>query len=61
MTPSLIEREADSCERARAYDLVIPKAFLASHPSTSNLFSVSRQFRTEIEAPGGYDTTETGK
>jgi len=45
------------------YDLVIPKTFLAAHPSIGNLLEaiVSRQFRTEIEALGGYDTTETGK
>ena len=45
------------------YDLVIPKTFLAAHPSIGNLLEaiVSRQFRTEIEALGGYDTSETGK
>lgn len=45
------------------YDLVVPKAYLSVIPSISNLFDaiVSRQFRTEIEALGGYDTTETGK
>lgn len=45
------------------YDLVIPKTFLANHPSIGNLLEaiVSRQFRTEIEALGGYDTSETGK
>jgi len=45
------------------YDLVIPKTFLAAHPSIGNLLDaiVSRQFRTEIEALGGYDTSETGK
>ncbi|MGC4098250.1 MAG: substrate-binding domain-containing protein [Nitrospira sp.] len=44
------------------YDLVIPKAYLTAHPSIGNLLDaiVSRQFRTEIEALGGYDTTETG-
>lgn len=45
------------------YDLVVPKAYLTVHPSIGNLLEaiVSRQFRTEIEALGGYDTTETGK
>jgi molybdate-binding protein/DNA-binding XRE family transcriptional regulator len=45
------------------YDLVVPKAYLSVIPSIGNLFDaiVSRQFRTEIEALGGYDTTETGK
>ncbi len=44
------------------YDLVIPKTYLTAHPSIGNLLDaiVSRQFRTEIEALGGYDTTETG-
>lgn len=44
------------------YDLVIPKAYLSAHPSIGNLLDaiVSRQFRTEIEALGGYDTRETG-
>ncbi len=45
------------------YDLVVPKSYLSIIPSIGNLFDaiVSRQFRTEIEALGGYDTTETGK
>ena len=45
------------------YDLVMPKAYLSVTPSMGNLLEaiVSRQFRTEIEALGGYDTTETGK
>jgi len=45
------------------YDLVVPKPYLTAHPSIGNLLEaiVSRQFRTEIEALGGYDTTETGK
>ena len=44
------------------YDLVVPKAYLKSHPTLANLFDaiVSRPFRTEIEALGGYDTRETG-
>jgi molybdate-binding protein/DNA-binding XRE family transcriptional regulator len=45
------------------YDLVVPKAYLKSHPTLARLFEtlVSRPFRNEIEALGGYDTRETGK
>jgi molybdate-binding protein len=45
------------------YDLVVPKTYLKSHPTLARLFEilVSRPFRTEIEALGGYDTSETGK
>jgi len=45
------------------YDLVVPKTYLKSHPTLANLFEtiVSRPFRNEIEALGGYDTSETGK
>ncbi|THJ21457.1 MAG: helix-turn-helix domain-containing protein [Nitrospira sp. CG24E] len=45
------------------YDLVVPKAYLKSHPTLTHLFEtlVSRPFRHEIEALGGYDTSETGK
>jgi molybdate-binding protein len=45
------------------YDLVLPTPYLTSHPGLSNLLDtiVSRAFRTEIEALGGYDTRETGK
>jgi len=45
------------------YDLVVPKAYLTSHPTLAHLFEtlVSRAFRNEIEALGGYDTSETGK
>ena len=48
--------------QAERYDLVIPSAFLHSHPSMRQLLDtiVSRPFRTEIEALGGYDTRETG-
>ena len=48
--------------QAARYDLVVPKAYLKSHPTLSRLFEaiVSRPFRTEIEALGGYDTRETG-
>jgi len=45
------------------YDLVVPKTYLKSHPTLARLFEtiVSRPFRNEIEALGGYDTSETGK
>jgi putative molybdopterin biosynthesis protein len=45
------------------YDLVVPKSHLKSHPTLAHLFEtlVSPQFRNEIEALGGYDTSETGK
>lgn len=45
------------------YDLVVPKAYLASHPSLNAFFEtlVSRPFRHEIAAIGGYDTTDMGK
>lgn len=45
------------------YDLVIPTPYLSGHPGLTNLLDtiVSRRFRTEIEALGGYDTRETGK
>ena len=44
------------------YDLVVPKAYLKLHPTLAHLFEtlVSRPFRHEIEALGGYDTSETG-
>jgi molybdate-binding protein/DNA-binding XRE family transcriptional regulator len=49
--------------QAARYDLVVPAAYLKSHPTLANLFDtlVSRSFRNEIEALGGYDTRETGK
>lgn len=45
------------------YDLVVPKSHLKSHPTLPHLFEtlVSRQFRNEIDALGGYDTSQTGK
>lgn len=45
------------------YDLVVPKIYLKSHPTLTHLFDtlVSRPFRSEIDALGGYDTSETGK
>jgi molybdate-binding protein/DNA-binding XRE family transcriptional regulator len=44
------------------YDLVIPSQLLAEHPTLSIFLDtiVSRIFRSEIEALGGYDTRETG-
>ena len=49
--------------QAARYDLVVPKAYLKSHPTLAHLFEtlVSRRFRDEIESLGGYDTSETGK
>ena len=49
--------------QAARYDLVVPKSHLKSHPTLTHLFEtlVSRPFRKEIEALGGYDTNETGK
>ncbi len=49
--------------QAARYDLVVPKAYLKSHPTLAHLFEtlVSHPFRREIEALGGYDTSETGK
>lgn len=48
--------------QAARYDLVVPKAYLKSHPTLAHLFDtiVSRSFRAEIDALGGYDTTSTG-
>src|SRR5574341_825554 len=45
------------------YDLVVPTPYLNEHAGLGNLLDtiVSRPFRTEIEALGGYDTRETGK
>lgn len=44
------------------YDLVIPVKLLSEHPTLSIFLDtiVSRAFRSEIEALGGYDTRETG-
>ena len=49
--------------QAARYDLVVPKPYLKSHPTLAHLFEtlVSRPFRNEIEALGGYDTSDTGK
>jgi molybdate-binding protein/DNA-binding XRE family transcriptional regulator len=59
---TLFELDFVPLQTAR-YDLVVPKAYLTSHPTLTHLFEtlVSRPFRNEIEALGGYDTTETGK
>ncbi len=45
------------------YDLVVPKPYLASHPTLPRLFETiaSGPFRNELEALGGYDTSDTGK
>ena len=45
------------------YDLVIPSKYLHSHPGMQMFLDtlVTRGFRQEIEALGGYDTKETGK
>jgi len=45
------------------YDLVLPTSYLSAHRGLSDLLDtiVSRPFRSEIEALGGYDTTDTGK
>lgn len=44
------------------YDLVVPKAYISSHPMLQGFFDtiVTRQFRGEVQALGGYDTRETG-
>jgi molybdopterin molybdotransferase/putative molybdopterin biosynthesis protein len=45
------------------YDLVIPKAYYETSAGLKALLDtiVSKPFRAEIEALGGYDTRETGK
>ncbi len=44
------------------YDLVIPTAYLSAHQGVARLLEtiVSRPFRAEVEALGGYDMRETG-
>lgn len=44
------------------YDLIVPKAYLTSHPLLQTFFDtiVTRQFRNEIQAIGGYDMRHTG-
>lgn len=48
--------------QAARYDLVVPTPYLKSHPTLAHLFDTltSSAFRSEIEALGGYDTSETG-
>lgn len=45
------------------YDLVVPKPYVKSHPALNHLFDTltTKAFRNEIDALGGYDTSETGK
>ena len=45
------------------YDLVIPTPYLTSSPALSGFLDtlVSRPFRTEVQALGGYDTRDSGK
>jgi putative molybdopterin biosynthesis protein len=45
------------------YDLVIPTRYLKAHPGLELFLDtlVSRPFRREMEAVGGYDTKDTGK
>jgi len=45
------------------YDLVIPTKYFHAHPGMKMFLDtlVTRGFRQEIEALGGYDTTEIGK
>jgi molybdate-binding protein len=44
------------------YDFIVPKTYLTSHPLLQAFFEtiVTRQFRNEIQAIGGYDTRQTG-
>ena len=48
--------------QAERYDLVVPAGLLKSHPALQQFLDtiVSRSFRTEVEALGGYDTRESG-
>ena len=45
------------------YDLVIPTAYVHSHPGMKVFLDtlVTRRFQQEIEALGGYDARESGK
>ena len=49
--------------REEHYDFVIPKSHLTSHPRLSRFLDilVTRAFRKEMEALGGYDVKEIGK
>jgi putative molybdopterin biosynthesis protein len=58
----LLGLEFISLQEAR-YDLVFPTAYLTDHPTLATFMDTitSRQFRSEIDALGGYDTRDTGK
>lgn len=45
------------------YDLVIPTTYLTTHPGMRSFLDtlVTKNFRLEVEALGGYDTKEIGK
>ena len=49
--------------REEHYDLILRKEVLDSHPMIARLFDamVSRPFRQELQALGGYNVTEIGK
>ncbi|MDX1412341.1 MAG: substrate-binding domain-containing protein [Nitrospirales bacterium] len=49
--------------RDEHYDLILRKAVLASHPFISRLFDamLSRPFRRELQALGGYNLGDSGK
>ena len=49
--------------RTERYDLVIPNPLLDAHPGVARLLDalVSREVRAQVEALGGYDTSETGR
>ncbi len=49
--------------REEHYDFVIPTSHLTSHPRLPRFLDilVSKAFRKEMEALGGYDVKETGK
>ena len=49
--------------REEHYDFVIPTSYLKSHPTLSQFLDVlvSKAFRKEMEAFGGYNVQEIGK
>ena len=49
--------------RTERYDLVIPNELLQGHPGVARLLDalVNREVRAEVEALGGYDTSQTGR
>lgn len=49
--------------QSERYDLVVPAGIFHSHGGLSKVLDtlVSRPFRAELQALGGYDTTDTGK